>query len=122
MGVFFTEARAFPKELKSMGHYRGAFGDNSADMNAFANVVAQASPWNFLKGMFVDKPAAEAAAQAQIASTQAQLLEVQAEDRSKTLRTVAIVGAGLVGVLVLVIATRKRAPQTAGYRRRRRRR
>lgn len=118
---FFTE-RSFPRVLRQMGHYNrgyGAYGDDF--MSEVAQTVKNASPWDFLKGIFVDKPAAEAAARVQEAQLQAQAIEQQQMARQQTLRTVAIVGAGLVGLLVIVVAMKPASKKVAGYRRKKRR-
>ncbi len=118
MSVVFTEGRALPKELR--GDF-GRYGDAGSDIAAGLKAV---SPWDFLTGIFVDKPKAEAAAQVALAQTNAQNLAANDQllaARQKTLRTAALAGAGVLGLLVLVIAMKPhRAPAVAGYRKSRR--
>lgn len=119
MSVRFYTDRSFPSDLKHLGAYGSDAGDFMQGAAAF---VRAASPWDFLTGVFVDKPRAEAEAQVAQAQAAASAIAAQQAARQQTLRTVMIVGAGLVGVLVLVVATRPRAPKVAGYRRKKARR
>ena len=103
MSVEFYTDRAFPKELRSLQglrHYR-RYGDGTSDsLNAVANIVEKSSPWDLLTGLFVTKPAAQAAAQV----AESQVLAEQQAQQQKTLRIVAIAGAALVGVVVFATA------------------
>lgn len=96
-----------------MGHYR-AYGDDA--LTGIANVVQKASPWDFLTGIFVTKPAQAEAAQVELARLQAQAVGQQAAARAQTLKYALLAGAGVVGVLVLVIALKPRRAAVAGYR------
>ncbi len=111
---FYTE-REFPAELSRMGGY----GDAGTDI---VNGLRAVSPWDFLTGIFVDKPKAEAAAQLQAQQTAAAAFEAQQAQRQQTLRVVLIAGAGLVGVLALAIALKPPSRPVAGYRKGKRRR
>jgi threonine dehydrogenase-like Zn-dependent dehydrogenase len=108
MAIVFTENRSLPRQLRS------GLGDTN-----FFDVLN--APINFLKGVFVDKPEAQAAAQVAIAQQQAQMTEALAQDRAATMRTVMMAGAGIVALLAVVIALKPRRKKLAGYRRRHRR-
>ena len=121
MAIVLTEDRGLPKEFKNdFGHYRG-FGDDA--LTGIANIVQRASPWDLLKGIFVDKPMAQAQAQMEVAQMQAQVAMQQEADRAKMLKYGLIAGAGIAGILVIVLVTKPRpAPRAvAGYHRRHKR-
>jgi hypothetical protein len=129
MSVHFFTEREFPSELRQLGGY-GAYGDGEAAAvsDIFGHLTSGAvgiteavSPWGFLTGIFVDKPKAEAAGQVAQAEITARVIAQQQQQRQETLRTVLLVGAGLVAVVVIVSATRPRKPKpVAGYRKQRR--
>lgn len=134
MSVRFYTDRAFPRELRQLGGY-GDYAGSGYDtqstytteggeiMSGIAETIKQASPWQLLASIFVDKPRAEAAGQVAQAEIAARAYSEQQAQRQETLRTVLLVGAGLVGVLVIVVATRPKKPKpVAGYRRKNRRR
>lgn len=130
-GVFF-EGKTVPTDVRRSLNGFGHFGDDDGHMNtgeAVADIFRSitgvaAGPVNFFTDLFVHKPEADAAAQVAAAGQQAQLLAIQDQDKSQTLRIALIAGAGLVGLLAFVLVLKKRsAPaKVAGYRRRRRRR
>ena len=132
MGVVFSEGREMPKQLRhQMSGYgytprgteptAGTGSDGAAIVGGVAEAIRAASPWDFLSDWLFKKPAAEAAAQAQILQTQSQAYAMQQEQRAKTLRIVAIAGVALVGVIALVAARRRKPAKVSGYRKRRRR-
>jgi len=117
MSVFFTEGRGLPKEFTRAD--MGRYGDTGSDI---ANIIEKASPFDFLTGVFVTKPAQERAAQVAIAQSQAEEAAVYQQAKQKTTRTVVMVGAGLLGLLALVMIMRPRpAAAVAGYRKHSRR-
>lgn len=86
-------------------------------------IISAASPWNFLTNWLATKPEEEAADQVQVAQLQAGTLQQAAVLRQKTIKTVVIAGAALVGVLTITLMLKpKRSAPVAGYRRRRSRR
>lgn len=131
MSVEFFTDRGFPKQLRSLNglrHYR-RYGDGfdlTPGLNAVANIVQKASPWDLLTGLFVTKPQAEAAAQVAESQIQAQAIASQQASQQKTLRTIALVGAGVVGLVVVANVLKpkplKPPKSVAGYRRKRKRR
>ena len=139
MGVIFHEGRDLPSEFRRSSGYEG-FGENSrsdtitatgwqpggsaADgLNAVANIVKQASPWDMLTGIFVTKPAAERAAQVEITRLQAESQASSQAMKAETTQRLLYIGGGVVALLalVLVMTKRRRPPAVAGYRRRSRR-
>lgn len=128
MSVSFYEGRGFPSGLKNidMGHYAGRRSLGDAGWDAVASVFN--APVNLFKGIFVDKPAAEQAAQVAIAQAQGLAAvqiqgqqELLAEERQKTFRTALLVGAGVLGLLAIgIILKRPRKVAVAGYRKSRR--
>ncbi len=113
MTITFSESRKFqPRHLNGVGN----FGEESE----FVQGLNAISPWNFLKNMFVDKPAAENAAQVAIAQAQAQQNVLEAQARSKTTRTLVMVGAGLAGLMLVGLMASRSGGSVAGYRRSRR--
>lgn len=117
MAVFFTEGRELPKEFRRGGGYEG-FGANDV-----AAVLDSISPFKLLEGLFVTKPAAERAAQVELARIQAQAQGQSAFAKSQNMEELLKYGAIGIGALVLVIlVTRRKAPaKVAGYRRSKRR-
>lgn len=120
MSVRFYTSRSFPTELQHLGGYGDTGQDVVGVLHELTTGAANLSPWNFLTGIFVDKPKAEAAAQIAMSQTQAQAIAAQQQQRQETLRTVMMVGAGVVGLLALVIVMKPRSKPVAGYRRKRR--
>jgi hypothetical protein len=122
MSVQFYTQREFPAQLKSLSGFRH-YGDWASDLlNAGANLVQKASPWDLLKGVFVDKPIAQAQAQEAEAQIQAQAVAMQQAEQQSTLRMVLLVGAGLAGALLVVAALKPpAAKKMSGYHRRNRR-
>jgi threonine dehydrogenase-like Zn-dependent dehydrogenase len=139
MSVHFYTERGFPRELRQLGgyaaygegeaqavsdtvgHLTGGVTDITGQLTGGAVGIAKAvSPWEFLTGIFVDKPKAEAAAQLAQSELAARAVASQQAARQQTMRTVLLVGAGLVGVLVIVVATKPRKSQVAGYHKKRR--
>jgi len=121
MSVVFSEARNLPAEFS--GEAMGSYGADGTFTEAGAiGILKAASPWDMLTGLFVDKPRAEAAAQAAVAEAQSMALQQQAISRAKTMKTAILAGAGILGVLVLATVMRP-APQraVAGYSRKARR-
>jgi len=127
MSVSFYEGHGFPGELKNidMGHYAGRRSLGDAGWDAVASVFN--APVNLFKGIFVDKPMAEQAAQVAIAQAQGIAAvqiqgqqELLAEERQKTFRTALLVGAGVLGLLAVGIILKRRPRAVAGYRRSRR--
>jgi hypothetical protein len=130
MTVEFFEGRNFPRELRQMSQYGDTYapgqsvytetrernaGDAIADI--FRSLTTGAV--DFFGGSTSEAKIAAANA----AQMQAQIYGAQEVERAKTLRTVAIVGAGVVGLLVIIIALKpKPAPKMAGHRRNKRRR
>lgn len=120
MSVMFVEGRGLPASIRKsdMGHYLGArYGDAGTDI---ANTARNISPWDFLTGIFVTKPAQAAQAQAEIAAAQAQSAAISAQERQSTLRTAMLAGAGVLGLLALVAVVRRPAAHVGGYRKSRR--
>ncbi len=122
MSIVFFEGRSPPSELTGRMDGYGNTGDD------IANIVEKASPFDFLKGVFVDKPIAQANAQAALAATQASTaIAMQQEadlQKQATMRTLTMVGAGLAGLMVFALVLRphpRAAPAVAGYRRKSRR-
>lgn len=117
MSVMFVEGRGLPAAIRKadMGHY----GDGWTDL---AQAGKNISPWDFLTGVFVTKPAQAAEAQAQIAEAQAQSAAISAQERQSTLRTAMLAGAGILGLLALVMVVRRPAARVGGYKSRRSRR
>lgn len=128
MAVAFFEGRKVPTGIRRMSHYArapAAMGDGNSDqLNAVANIVSAASPWNLLTGIFVTKPAAEAQAALQAQEINAQQVEAAAEQRSGMIQTMLYVGAGLAGVALLAVLLKapSHPPAVHGYRKRRSRR
>lgn len=129
MSIVFWEGKKVPASVRSQfggfGSYGGVlqFGDAGSDI---ANIVQKASPWDFLTGVFVSKPIAEAQAQAALAQTQAdaagiyqqQQAQIQAAQQD-TIRTAVMVGGGILGVILLVSVLRRPArAAVGGYRKR----
>ncbi len=121
MSAYFTEDRGFPGKLRNggMGHYR--YGDATFTEAGGAAIMNAISPFEFLKGLFVDKPRQEREAQVALAQSQAQLLGQQADARGKTTRTMVLVGSGLAGLMLIALVLRKKRSSLAGYRRKSRR-
>ena len=113
MAIVFSESRSFPSELRSDG-----LGRHFGEANFLDFLMA---PLNLAKGLFVDKPQAEAAAQLQAQQLQVQQTQILTEGRRQTLRTVAMVGAGMIGLLAIAIVLKPRSRKLAGYRKHRRR-
>lgn len=137
MSVRFYTDRGFPPELRNLAGYGDTYAPNAGNTsyteernrNAGETIVAgleAVSPWNFLTGVFVDKPKAEAAAAIAAAQMQSQAISEQALARQETLRMATIAGAGLIGALVLIVALKpaksKTVVKVAGYRKRKHRR
>ncbi len=122
MSVIFYEGRKAPASLRHLAGFRGTQTDGQGDIGQqVSSIVTAASPWNLLKGIFVDKPQAEAANQAAIAQAQAQEAGIVAQEKADTLRTAMMVGGGVLGVVLLVSLLRRPAPaRVAGYRKSRR--
>lgn len=138
MGVVFTESRAFPPELRHLGHV-GSFGDvNISDTRSGINVESSIADIfrsltvgavDFFGGSssFAKEAQANAAAlQAQAALVQAQAYGQGEFERAKTIRTVLWVGGGVAGLFLLVSLLRRPSGvkiknRVGGYRRRRRR-
>ena len=120
MSVVFVEGRELPKNFRVDG-YHGYGADTGQDITNIARAI---SPWDFLKGTFVDKPIAQAQAQAEISATQAQTaIAMQQEadiQKRATMKTVLLAGAGLAGLFALVLILRPAPRATAGYRKSRR--
>jgi len=116
MSVVFHEGRDLPKEFRRGSGYEG-YGDSTQD--GAAKIIDSLSPWNFLKGVFVDKPAAERAAQVELTRLQAQAQGQSQLLRSQNMEELLQYAAIGVGALVIVILlTKKRAPaKVGGYRR-----
>ncbi len=113
MSVVFSGDRGLPPEFRN-----GGMGDGLTEGGA-VNFMKAISPWDFLTGWLVTKPAAEAAAQADIARSQAAAMaanDALLQAKQKTLRTIAFAGAGVLAVLVLVMATKPRSAAVSGYR------
>ena len=117
MTVVFYEGRRAPVGLR---HMNGYGGDTFTEAGAVAFTKA-ISPWDFLTGVFVTKPAAEAANQAAIAQSQAQEAGIVAQGKAEMIRTAMMVGGGVLGIVVLVSLLRRPAPaRVGGYRKSRR--
>ncbi len=122
MGIFFTESRAFPRELRHLNGV-GAFGQNMNTETAIADIfrsLTQGAVDFFGGSSSASKQAAAEAAAAQAAAMQAQVYG-QVEEQ-KTLRTLMWVGGGIAAV-VLVVAIAGRSStrvKVSGYRRRKR--
>lgn len=120
MSVFFTEARDLPAEFKNadLGQY------GRTDAEAVASVFT--APFDFFKAVFVDKPAAEQAAQIELREKQgAAALALQNEantQKRSTIKVLLYAGIGVAGLLALAMIIRRPAPAAvAGYRRKSRR-
>lgn len=118
MAIVFSEGYGLPREFQ---HGRmGGYGDT----NAWDFLQ---SPATLLKGIFVDKPAAEQASQVAIATQQAHAAEMIAAEKAKTTMTIVkvaggVLGALAVGLVLLKLLKKKSTPaKVAGYRRRHRR-
>lgn len=113
--ITFVEGRQLPPEFKKLdlGHH---YGDALTDIG---NIVQKASPWDFLKGIFVDKPMAEQQAQIAIQQQQAAVAEQSLLSRQVTTKTLVMAGVGVLGLLALIAIARPRGA-VAGYRKRRR--
>jgi len=114
MSIMFVEGRGLPKEFR-----QADLGDAGSDI---ANLVQKASPWDFLTGVFVTKPAQQAAEQAAVAQSQAQAAAQMQAQQQNTLRTAMLMGAGVLGLLAVVAVMRRPAARVAGYHRRSKRR
>lgn len=113
MSIVFTDSREMPKEFRQAD--MGRYGDAGSDA---VNFIEKASPWDFLKGVFVDKPAAAAANQAVIAQAQAQSAAMMQSQQQDTLRTAMLLGGGVLALLAIVSVLRRPAPaRVGGYRR-----
>lgn len=131
MGVVFTESRAFPPELRHLGHV-GHLGDGMNTEGAIADIFRSLTVGavDFFGGSssFAKEAAANAAAlQAQAALVQAQSYGQGEYERAKTIRTVLWVGGGVAGLFLLVSLLRRPSGvkiknRVSGYRRRRSRR
>lgn len=120
MGVMFSENRAFPRELRQMGHYRG-FGENMNTETAVADIFRSLTQGAV--DFFGGSSSAAKQAQAEAAAAQAQLMGQQVYAEAETKRTLIYVGAGLVGVLILAVALRSPVRiknKVGGYRRKKR--
>jgi hypothetical protein len=119
MSALFFEGRTPPAAIRqqfSMGRH---YADAGADIVAGLKAV---SPWDFLTGVFVTKPAQAEQAALQQQEMQAQAVAMQQAQQAKTVRTVMIAGAGLVGVIILAVALRSpKHTAVHGYRKRRHR-
>ncbi len=114
------EGRAFPADFKNgaLGGYGEGPQFTEQGAVAFVNAI---SPFEFLKGLFVDKPARDQAAAVELARQQAQVIGTDTLERQKTFRTVATIGAGLAGLMLVGLMLRRPASaRVSGYRRSRR--
>jgi len=121
MGVVYTSDRGIPREFRSGFQGYRSLGDATFTEAGGAAIMGAISPWNFLKGLFVDKPAAEQAAQVAIAQAQANAAANAQFAKSANLKTMLMYGAGAVGILALVLTMSRRRSSVAGYRRKSRR-
>lgn len=128
MAAYFFEGKKLPKDFRRMSHYARAprgMGDGTADsLNAVANIVSAASPWNMLTGLFVGKPEMEAQQALEAQQSQIQAATAAAAERSDTIRTMMYAGTALAGVALLAILLKapSHPPAVHGYRKRRSRR
>lgn len=132
MTVYFSTERGVPKMFRDndLGRFSGGplrLGDGDFGTQA-AQIIQAASPWNLLKGVFVDKPMAQAAAQQAVSQAQAEEAAAYSQDQARiageqqaTLRTGLMIGAGLLGLVAVVSLMRRPAKAVSGYRSRRKR-
>lgn len=120
MSVRFYTQRAFPSDLRLNG--LGNMNTESAVADIFRSLTVGAVDFFGGSSSFAKEAAANAAAaQAQVQLTQAQLYGQQDYERSRTIRTLILVGGGIAAVaLIATVITRSRS-HVAGYRRKRRR-
>lgn len=126
MGTFFSTSKAFPKELRSMGHYRG-FGQNMNTESAVADIFRSLTTGavDFFGGSSsaAKQAAAEAAAaQAQAGMMNAQIYGQQQLEGERTKRTLIWVGAGLASVFLVVTLLKPTSNVRMGRHRKKRRR
>ncbi len=120
MSVVFSTERGLPKEFTRGGGYERyhSYGDSTQD--GAAKILDSVSPWKLLEGIFVSKPAAERAAQAEITRIQAEAQGRSQFIKSQNMEELLKYGAIGVGALVLVILlTRRKSAAVGGYRKRR---
>lgn len=128
MAAYFFEGKKLPKDFRRMSHYarasRGMGDGNSDQLNAVANIVSAASPWNLLTGLFVGKPEMEAQQALEAQQSQIQAATDAAAQRAGVIQTMIFAGAGLAGVALLAIMLKapSHPPAVHGYRKRRSRR
>lgn len=120
MSVTFFQGRELPETFS-----HGGMGDGTFTEAGGAQIMSAISPWNFLTSWLATKPEAEAAAQADIARSAAQAAAANDQllaQRNKSFEMIAIAGVGVLGILLLVVATNPKPhpPKVNGYRKRRR--
>lgn len=119
MSTVFFEGKTLPASLRRMNGY----GDGAADsLNAVANIVKSASPWDLLTGLFVTKPAQAEEAQLQAQEIQAQAIAQQQANQATMVKWLIVGGVGIAAVFGLVLATKPRKVAVGHYKRHRRNR
>ncbi len=124
MGITFVSDRAFPREFSRMNGY-GAVATAPSTHPDFTekgavDILGAISPFNLLKGLFVDKPLAERQAQLELTRIQAEAQGNAAVARSQVIDDMlkyAAIGIGALVVVILVTKRRAAPAKLAGYRR-----